>query len=282
MTVLVLGANGQLGKCLKEESINFPEISYLFKNSTELDITNSDSIEKTFNENNIQYCINCAAYTAVDKAETEKNIAFLINAEAVKNLAQVCKKHQAILIHISTDFVFDGSKSIPYIESDTPNPLNVYGASKLKGEEHIISILKNYFIVRTSWLYSEFGNNFMKTMIKLAKERNELSIVSDQLGTPTYARNLANALLQIIASNNKDFGIYHFSNEGEISWYDFAKEIFKQSKTSIKIKGICTSEYPTLAKRPFYSVLSNKKISKALGIETSDWKDSLKIAISKL
>ena len=280
MTVLVLGAGGQLGRCLKEESLNHPELSFLFKNSTELDITNKKSIETVFSEHNIQYCINCAAYTGVDKAEEEQAVAFLVNAEAVKNLALVCKTHHTVLIHISTDFVFDGNKSIPYIESDIPNPLNVYGASKLKGEEYITTTLKSFFIIRTSWLYSEFGNNFMKTMIRLAQEKRELNIVSDQFGTPTYARDLAQTLLQIIFFNKKDFGIYHYSNEGVVSWYDFAKEIFNLFKIEIKVNGISTNEYPTPASRPRYSVLSNKKIVKTLGIQSVNWKDSLQIAVS--
>ena len=282
MTVLVTGAGGQLGRCLKKVSVNFPHISFLFKDYSELDVTNQNSIDEVFNNNSIDYCINCAAYTAVDLAENESNKVFLLNSEAVKYLSKACKEKKVVLIHISTDFVFDGTKTTPYIESDATNPINVYGASKLAGEEQIKSILKRYFIIRTSWLYSEYGSNFLKTMVHLGSEKKQLQIVRDQIGSPTYAMDLANVILHIIESKNQDFGTYHYSNQGKISWYDFAKEIFKLTHSVVKVKAISTSDYPTAAKRPKYSVLSSDKIKEVFRIPIIDWKESLKVAVSKI
>lgn len=282
MTVLVTGAGGQLGKCLKKASLNFPHITFLFKDFVELDVTDQDSIDEVFDNNNIDYCINCAAYTAVDLAESEPQKAFLINSVAVKSLSETCKDNEVVLIHISTDFVFDGTKTTPYIESDPTNPINVYGTSKLSGEQHIKSILKRYFIIRTSWLYSEYGSNFLKTMIRLGSEKKELQIVHDQIGSPTYAMDLAHIILDVIESKNEDYGTYHFSNEGSISWYDFAKEIFKLTDLEVKLKAIQSLQYPTQANRPKYSVLSKKKIKDVLGVPIIGWKESLKEAISNL
>ena len=274
--ILITGANGQLGMCLKDQVKKFPSFEYHFKSSKELDITNREFVSLLFSEEKYDYCINCAAYTAVDKAEEERERAFLVNAEAVKYLAEASKKSNTTLIHISTDFVFDGTKTSPYTEEDSTNPINVYGASKLKGEQYVQEILSNYFIIRTSWVYSEYGNNFVKTMLRLAKERDEISVVNDQVGSPTYAGDLAEFLLTIIAKNSNKYGLYHYSNEGAISWYDFAKEIFKESSSKLDIIPISSKKYSSNVKRPSYSVLDKSKIVKKLNISLIHFKSSLK------
>ncbi len=279
--VLVTGSNGQLGKsilALSKEKKN-DNVNFTFSTKTSLNISNQEQVEAYFQSDNFTYCINCAAYTAVDKAEEEKEQAFLINSVGVKNLAEACKKHGVILIHISTDFVFDGSKREPYLETDVPNPLNVYGASKLEGETHIQSILKQFFIIRTSWLYSEHGNNFVKTMLRLGAERDEINVVNDQIGSPTYAKDLAEIILKIINSKNFQFGLYHYCNQGALSWYEFAKAIFNFSKIKILVKPIPTAGYPTPAKRPLYSVLSSSKMLQNSGIKEKSVLASLKICL---
>ena len=281
-TVLVTGGDGQLATCMKRVVEKVENLKFIFKNATDLDITDKKLVTLYFAENSIDYCVNSAAYTAVDTAESNSELAFKINSEAVKNLAEICKENQSILIHISTDFVFDGSNDQPYKESDIPNPKSIYGASKLQGEKEIQLILKEHFILRTSWLYSEFGNNFTKTMLKLSEERDSLSVVNDQIGTPTYAVDLANVVLKIIKESSRDFGLYHYSNKGSISWYDFAKEIFKQRDIKIDLKPILTKEYPTPAKRPAYSVLDTTKIKDTFQIEIPNWKESLGVALNKL
>lgn len=263
-TVLVTGANGQLGKSIHRIASNYPELKFIFTDVADLDITNSEAVDAFFQSNKIAYCINCAAYTNVDKAEEEVDKAFLINATAAKNLAESCKNFGAVLIHVSTDFVFDGTKETPYTEEDTPNPLSVYGKSKLKGEAYIQKIWDKHFIVRTSWLYSEYGSNFVKTMLRLAETRDEISVVNDQIGSPTYAGDLASFLLEIIDKPSKDYGLYHYSNGGSISWYDFAVEIFKQHKKAVRVVPIPTTAYPTAAKRPAYSVLDLQKVNKKM------------------
>jgi len=227
----------------------------------------------------IDYCINCAAYTAVDKAEIEVDKVFEINATGPKNLAVACREFDTILIQVSTDFVFDGEKDEPYSETDVAKPISVYGASKLQGEQEIIKTLETYFILRTSWLYSEHGTNFMKTMLKLAETRDEISVVSDQIGTPTYAGDLADVILKIIRSKTKNFGLYHYSNEGVASWYDFAKTIFEESSIEIKLSPIKTEAYPTPAKRPVFSVMDKTKIKSRLKVEIPFWSESLLIAL---
>lgn len=278
--VLVTGANGQLGQSIKEVANNTSDIEFFYTNSNALDITNEKKVNSFFCKNKFDYCINCAAYTAVDKAEEERELAYEINVLGAKNLAEACKITNTILIHISTDFVFDGEKKQPYIESDIPNPKSVYGNTKLAGEEEIENILEKYFIIRTSWLYSIYGKNFMKTMLRLGEERSEISVVSDQIGTPTSAIDLANILLKLISKNNKEYGLYHFSNEGQTSWAGFAEEIFKLKSIICHVKSILTIEYPTLAVRPSYSVLRKEKISKALNISVLNWKDSLKTTLT--
>ena len=280
INVLITGSNGQLASCIKDLAPNYKNINFIYTDYLELDICNFADVDIFFESNSdIHYCINCAAYTAVDKAETDIYKAFEINELGAKNLAKACSKNNTILIHVSTDFVFEGNNSNPYTEVDQSKPISVYGKSKLKGEEEIISILNNYFIFRTSWLYSEHGNNFMKTMLRLAETRNEINVVSDQIGTPTYAKDLALIILNVIKEKNESYGLYHYSNEGVASWYDFAKAIFELSNTKIKTNPISTTEYPTPAKRPVFSVLNKDKISRTLKIEIPNWKKSLKTCL---
>jgi len=273
--VLVTAKNGQLGQCLQNLAPQYADVEFVFKTSFELDITNEGHLDKVFNSQPFDYCINCAAYTAVDKAEEDIVLADKVNHIGVKLLAESCLNFNVKLIHISTDFVFDGAASTPYAEKDSTNPLGVYGKTKLKGEQAILRTLKRYFIIRTSWLYSEYGNNFLKTMLRLAEQRDALDVVGDQVGSPTYAKDLAEAILQIIELKTTHYGIYHYSNEGEISWYDFAKEIFRLSDSSITLNKIETKDYPTLATRPKYSILNTEKISELLAIKIPNWKESL-------
>ena len=282
-TVLVTGKDGQLAQCIKSLASEYPNLNFVFKSSSELDITNYDNIDSVFkNLEPFEYCINCAAYTAVDIAETETQRAYEVNVLGSKNLGEACRNYNNTLIHISTDFVFDGDASRPYTEESTTNPLSVYGDTKLKGEKVIAQGLAKYFIIRTSWLYSEYGQNFLKTMLRLASEREEIGVVGDQIGSPTYAKDLAKVILKIIDTKNKNFGVYHYSNEGAVSWYDFAKEIFRLSNSTIKLNKIETKDYPTPAMRPKYSILNTEKISKVLRIKIPDWQSSLARAFSNL
>ena len=232
---LVTGGNGQLAQCLKEIVKYHDELDITFQDLPDLDITNKQKLESYFSNNELDYCINCAAYTAVDLAEEQSELAYAVNAEGPKNIAMLCLKYNIKLIHISTDFVFDGQQRTPYSETDAPNPLSVYGASKLQGERNIQDVMENYFIVRTSWLYSEYGKNFMKTMLKLSETRDQISVVSDQIGSPTYAGDLAAALTKIVLSSSTNYGVYHYSNLGTTSRYDFAVEIFKQFGKTIEV-----------------------------------------------
>jgi len=231
--ILITGSGGQLGKCLKKTSEKYPEVQFLFVSKNELDIEDYEKVERFFEKKQITHCINTAAFTQVEKAEQETEKAFAVNSEAVKNLAEICKKYKVILFHISTDYVFDGKKTTPYTEDDLPNPINVYGASKLKGEEYIRKIWEKHFIFRTSWLYSRFGNNFFTTVLKNAESGKEMTITTEQTGSPTNANDLAEILLHLAVHDNRNFGVYHFSNTGETTWYEFAK----------KISGMCTYLY---------------------------------------
>lgn len=277
MVILVTGANGQLGQSLQFIAPDYPELHFVFCASSDLDITKLENCESQFSKHKPDYCINAAAYTAVDKAESESDKAHLINVIGAQNIAEVCKKHNTVLLHISTDFVFDGNKTTPYIETDSTNPTGVYGQTKLDGEKAIQSIFDNHYIIRTSWVYSQFGHNFMKTMLRLASERDSISVVNDQIGTPTNAVDLAAALVKIITNDKKAFGIYNFSNEGQCSWFEFAQKIFEINDININLQPILTSSFPTPAKRPKYSVLDKSKIKSIFGIEIRDWKESLKI-----
>lgn len=283
INVLVTGKDGQLGQSIKNLISNYNSINFIFKSYSDLDITDEERVNAVFKSiPELNYCINCAAYTAVDKAEEEVILSHRINFLGVENLANACYKNKVTLIHVSTDFVFDGKALQPYLEDDYKNPLNEYGKSKLKGEQAVIEILHNYFIIRTSWLYSEYGNNFLKTMLRLSKERDELSVVSDQIGSPTYTKDLVEIILKLIEAKNTSYGIYHYSNEGITSWHDFAKEIFEYSNHKIILNKILTKDYPTAAIRPKYSVLNTSKIKNELGIEIPNWKRSLKACITKI
>lgn len=280
INVLVTGANGQLGQCIK--SIDTAEFNITYASSSELDITNEAEVKTFFKTNNFNWCINCAAYTAVDKAESEPESANKINYLGAKYLAETCNEHQVKLIHISTDFVFNGKHYKAYTENNPTEPIGVYGETKLKGEQAVSKVFSNYFIIRTSWLYSEFGHNFLKTMVRLSKDRKELNIVSDQIGTPTYAKDLASVILQIIKTENSNYGIYHYSNEGVASWYDFASTIFDIINAEVKVFPILSKQYPTPAKRPHFSVLDKTKIKDTFNIEIPHWRESLKTAITNL
>lgn len=281
MVVLVTGASGQLGQSIQFIASQYPEMQFIFASSTDLDITNSERVNTYFSQNKIDFCVNTAAYTAVDKAETDIEKAKLVNIEGPKNLAIACQKNNVTLIHISTDFVFDGEGKIPYVEKDKTNPIGVYGQTKLDGEREVIAHCTKHFIIRTSWVYSQFGNNFMKTMLRLAQDRTELNVVSDQIGTPTNAVDLADAILTIIQNCHSKqreeslYGVYNFSNEGICSWYDFAVEIFKQNHITIQVNPIPTEAYPTPAKRPKFSVLDKSKIKSTFGIKIKNWQDAL-------
>ena len=274
--ILITGSNGQLGSEIRELSSNY-SYNFFFTDRNNIDITSKDNIKAFCQTNNINVVINCAAYTAVDKAESDIENADLINRKAVKKLALVSKELNIKLIHISTDYVFDGKNFKPYIEEFQTNPQGVYGKTKLDGENEMRDINpKNSIIIRTSWVYSSFGNNFVKTMLRLGKEKESLGVIFDQVGTPTYAKDLAKTILDIIPQiNNDKVEIYNYSNEGVLSWYDFAKEIMKMAKLDCKINPIETFQYPTPAKRPHFSLLNKSKIKSTFNIEIPFWKDSL-------
>ncbi|MBK5192718.1 MAG: dTDP-4-dehydrorhamnose reductase [Flavobacteriaceae bacterium] len=275
-TVLVTGASGQLGKCFQKLAAREVEIDWLFMDSSEIDITSTKDLRDFFKSKRIDYCINCAAYTNVEKAESEQEKAFDINAEAVKNLAVICKKNHSVLIHFSTDYVFDGTSKIPYSEKDLTNPINVYGASKLQGENYIRDILTDYFIFRTSWLYSEFGHNFFKTILIKAEEKATLNITIAQTGTPTNANHLAQLVLMLIKEKNTNFGLYHFSNSGETTWYGFANEILKVSGNLKNVQLNKDNSYKTIAARPAYSVLDKTKLLEAFKTRLEPWEDAVR------
>ena len=274
--ILVTGSNGQLGSEIKELSKDY-NYNFFFTARDDLDITNKENIREFCQKNSINVIINCAAYTAVDKAESDEINADLVNRKAVKKLALVSQELNIKLIHISTDYVFDGKNFKPYCEEYKTSPQSVYGKTKLDGENEMIKINpKNSIIVRTSWVYSSFGNNFVKTMLRLGKEKELLGVIFDQVGTPTYAKDLAKTILDIIPQiNNDKVEIYNYSNEGVLSWYDFAKEIMKMAKLDCKINPIETFQYPTPAIRPHFSLLNKSKIKSTFNIEIPYWKDSL-------
>ncbi|WP_340064165.1 dTDP-4-dehydrorhamnose reductase [Ascidiimonas aurantiaca] len=278
--VLVTGSSGQLALCIKDAKSKYSDLNFTFADTDELNITKLAEVNDFFERNDVDYCINCAAYTAVDKAELEPKLANRVNEVGVRFLVENCKKYDVVFIHISTDFVFDGRKSRPYSELDKPRPLGVYGETKLLGER-VAATYDKHFIIRTSWLYSEYGSNFFKTMLKLSKEREELNVVYDQIGTPTYARDLAEIILKIILDGSKKYGMYHYSNEGVASWYDFAKAIFDEAKIRIRLNPIKSEEYATLAKRPNYSILDKSKVKGMLDTGIPYWRDSLRKCLIK-
>lgn len=273
--ILVTGANGQLGQCLQKISSQFEEFEFIFTDSETLDITNKEEVNDFFWQNALDFCVNAAAYTAVDLAETEVEKAFLVNADGTENLAEACAENNAQFIHVSTDYVFDGENNLAYTEEDFTNPLGVYGASKLAGDELALEVNPCSVILRTSWVYSEFGKNFVKTMLNLFATKEELNIVADQFGQPTNANDLAEAIMKIIKSEKITPGIFNFSNLGRISWFDFAEKIAELSEAKIKLNAIETSQYPTPAKRPKNSVLDLDKISKTYAIQLKPWEESL-------
>lgn len=283
LNILVTGANGQLGSEIQELSPHFP-YTFFFTCKEKLDITNERALHSFIEAHAIHAIINCAAYTAVDKAESEEALADKINHQAVKHLASIAKERNIKLIHISTDYVFDGTNSKPYGETDKTNPQSVYGKTKLDGENAFLHIkLPNSIIIRTSWVYSSYGANFVKTMLRLGKEKDALGVIYDQVGTPTYAKDLAKAILDILPKiNTAQTKIYNYSNEGVCSWYDFAKEIMQMAKLTCKINPIETSQYPTPAKRPHYSLLNKAKIKNEFGIEIPHWKESLEECLRKI
>ena len=284
MNILVTGANGQLGSEIRSLSENFVDFNFIFKDLPDLDICNFLELENFVNKNKIDSIINCAAYTAVDKAEEESAIAQKVNADGVLNLVKVLEKVNGKLIHISTDYVYDGKSFMPYKETDEVSPIGVYGNTKREGELSVINSGIDGLVIRTSWLYSSYGNNFVKTMLRLGNDRDELGVIFDQVGTPTYARDLALSCLTILSNKkiNSKGNLYHFSNEGVASWYDFAKAIMAIGNVNCKVNPIETKEYPTPAKRPHYSVLNKSKIKNDFGIEIPYWRDSLKECISKI
>ncbi|WP_298741684.1 dTDP-4-dehydrorhamnose reductase [uncultured Chitinophaga sp.] len=285
--ILVTGANGQLGQAIKLIAGNYPAFNFIYTDYQELDITNAAAIAEFFSQHPIHACVNCAAYTAVDKAETEEEKAFQLNFEAALNLAEACLQHSAQLVHISTDYVFDGRYYLPYTENDEASPQSIYGASKLRGEAAALGANPDTVVIRTSWLYSQFGVNFVKRMKELMQERPSLNVVFDQVGSPTYAVDLARVILQVLAhraehSETAIGGVYHYSNEGVTSWYDFAVAIKELTGSACEVSPITSDQYPTPAQRPAYSVMNKQKIRDTFGISIPYWRDSLQQCLQQL
>ena len=277
--ILVTGANGQLGMEFRELQKEFPLFRFLFASKDELSITDSTSIRSYFSQHAIDHCINCAAYTAVDKAETEKDIALQVNAAAVGNLAAVCKEYKTTFIHFSTDYVFNGTATEPYKPTDSTDPVNFYGQTKLEGEEFALTNNSDSIIIRTSWVYSSFGKNFVKTMLRLMAEKESIGVVADQYGCPTYAADLAHAVMQIISHDKIQPGIYHYCNTGIINWHQFATAVKEISNSSCMVNPIATSDYPTPASRPAYSALDNGLIAATFDLRIPGWRESLEQCI---
>lgn len=273
--LIITGANGQLGKCFSALEHLYPNYDFLFISSQLLDITNKRDVFNFFSQYDFDYCVNCAAYTAVDKAEIEKEAAYNVNVKGVENLAFACKKNNVKLIHISTDFVFDGKSKTPYIEESFTNPISVYGRTKLEGEKKVIDIMENYIIIRTSWLYSIYNENFMNKMLNLSANKNNIKVVYDQVGSPTSAKDLARAILAILDSGLTKYGIYNYCNEGETSWFEFAKAIFTINELKTRVVPVKSKEFKTNAKRPTYSTLDCSKIKNDYNINIQDWRVSL-------
>lgn len=281
--VLVSGKNGQLGFELMQLANRYPALELVFADRTTLDITQPGSVKAAFEQYRPAFFINCAAYTAVDKAESDQPAALASNAEAVGNIAQCCEQYNATLVHISTDYVFNGQGTKPYLPEDATDPVNYYGYTKWLGEQLALKNCSRTIIIRTSWVYSSHGNNFVKTMLRLMKERTELNVVNDQVGSPTYAKDLAEAILTIISqTGNQAYGVYHYSNEGVISWFDFATAIRDAAQLSCKVNPIPTTAYPTPAKRPAYSVMDKQKIIQQFHVPVRDWKESLHACLALL
>lgn len=282
MKTLILGASGQLGQCIAKLTGDRNLTGIIFPNETEANILDTAGLKALFELHKPEYVVNCAAYTAVDKAEDDVELCRAVNSQGALNIAELCNEYGATLIHVSTDFVFEGGRPELLKETDIAEPINIYGLTKLEGEQEIVRVLKAHFILRTSWLYSEFANNFVKTMLRLAADREQMSVIADQIGSPTYAIDLAGAILDIIESGKTNYGVYHYSNEGVTSWYDFAVGIFQLSKTNIRVSPIGTLDYPTRAVRPKFSVMDKTKIKNTFGFEIPYWRDSLAICIERL
>lgn len=281
--ILVIGGNGQLGNCIRKIAPDFElDYEFIFTDSQTLDVTNEDQVNSFFYDNKPDFCINASAFTAVDLAETEKDKAFAVNAQGVANLAEACKEHKTVLIHVSTDYVFDGETNLCYSEDDFTNPIGIYGESKLRGEELALEINPQTVVLRTSWLYSEFNKNFVKTMLHLFSQKDQLGIVSDQFGQPTNANDLAEAIMNIIESPKKAYGVFHFSNYPETTWFEFAKKIAEFSKSEIKLNPLTTEQYPTPAKRPKRSTMCLDKIEETYNIEPKHWENSLEECVGIL
>jgi dTDP-4-dehydrorhamnose reductase len=280
--VIVTGSNGQLGNELKELAPSLTGYEFLFLGKDDVSISDRSTLEKLFTTHHPAFLINCAAYTAVDKAEEEKQAALEINGTAVGNLAALCKQFGTNLIHISTDYVFDGNTAKPWIETDTAEPINIYGKSKLLGEELALQSNPNTLVIRTSWVYSSYGKNFVKTMIRLMQEKPSINVVNDQFGSPTYAADLAEVIVTIISSGKWVPGVYHFSNDGVTSWFNFAVKIKQLTGAGCEVKPITTYQYPTPAQRPKYSVMDKRKIREVYGIELKPWDERLEACLAKL
>ena len=283
--IAVSGKNGQVGSELQELSKLFTQFEFVFTDKNELNIASTEALEQFFDKNKPQFFINCAAYTAVDKAETDKDTSYLMNATAVGNIASLCNRYNTVLIHLSTDYVFNGVGHVPYFEDDVPDPVNHYGYTKSEGEKAALQNNLHTIIIRTSWVYSEYGSNFVKTMLRLMKEREEINVVNDQHGSPTYALDLAEAILAIVrycVNNPVPLGVYHYGNEGVISWHDFAMAIKELSDSNCIVHAIPTQQFPTPAVRPAFSVLDKQKIQTVFNIKTKPWRESLQKCLEKI
>ena len=281
-TILITGSKGQLGNEMQQAAVRFPQYTFIYTDVDELDICNKEALDAFVKANGVNIIVNCAAYTAVDKAEEDVELCYKINADAVRNIGEVATANGAKVIHVSTDYVFDGTNHVPYAEEQAVCPATVYGKSKLAGEDALLETCSQSVILRTAWLYSSFGNNFVKTMMKLGTERDSLTVIFDQIGSPTYAADLAEAILQIISHETFVPGIYHFSDEGVCSWYDFTKTIHRIAGISCDVKPIETKDYPAKTPRPHYSVLNKAKIKSTYGITIPHWEESLEKCIELL
>ena len=281
-TILITGSHGQLGNEMQQTARRFPQFNYLYTDIEELDICDKAALDAFVKANAVNVIVNCAAYTAVDKAEDDVELCYKINADAVRNIGEIAAENNLKVVHVSTDYVFDGTNHIPYTEDQPVCPATVYGKSKLAGEQALLKTCKQAVILRTAWLYSSFGNNFVKTMMKLGTERDSLNVIFDQIGTPTYAADLADAIMRIISSKNFVPGIYHFSDEGVCSWYDFTKSIHRLAGITCDVRPIETKDYPARTPRPHYSVLNKAKIKSTYGIVIPHWEESLERCIKIL
>jgi len=281
-TILITGSNGQLGNEMQQAAVRFPDFNYIYTDVAELDICDKSALDAFVKANNVNVIVNCAAYTAVDKAEDDVELCYKINCDAVRNIAEVATENKVKVVHVSTDYVFDGTNYLPYTEDMPVCPATVYGKSKLEGEQALLENCRESVILRTAWLYSSFGNNFVKTMIKLGNERDSLGVIFDQVGTPTYAADLADAILQLLSNETFVPGIYHFSDEGVCSWYDFTKTIHRMANITCDVKPIETKDYPARTPRPHFSVLNKGKIKSTYGISIPHWEVSLEKCIQLL